>query len=104
MPWGADGSNIGSTAVIPGQLMERLSKEVDVWVCHTEDFNIDDAEYFRQKGLQTRFYGPMIYEQKKNGGCGSNTFVDLDLLVNRRIGWVGWKYRSGWVEACDSFC
>jgi hypothetical protein len=41
---------------------------------------------------------PMIYEQKKNSGCGSNTFLDLDLLVNRGIGWVGWKYQSGWVE------
>jgi hypothetical protein len=40
----------------------------------------------------------MIYEQRKNSGCGSNTFLDLDLLVNRGIGWVGWKYRSGWVE------
>src|SRR3954447_22002766 len=53
---------------------------------------------FRQKGLQTRFYGPMIYEQEKNNRCASNTFLDLDLLVNRGIGWVGWKYRSGWVE------
>jgi Domain of unknown function (DUF4091) len=79
-------------------VMERLSREVDLWVCHTEDFNIDDVDYFRHKGLQTRFYGPMIYEQKKNSGCGSNTFLDLDLLVNRGIGWVGWKYRSGWVE------
>lgn len=50
------------------------------------------------KGIDTWFYGPMIYEQKKNGGCGSNTFIDLDLLVNRGIGWVGWKYRAGWVE------
>jgi hypothetical protein len=79
-------------------VMERLSKEVDLWVCHTEDFNIDDIDYFRQKGMQTRFYGPMIYEDKKNGGCGSNTFLDLDLLVNRGIGWVGWKYQTGWVE------
>ena len=28
----------------------------------------------------------------------TNTFLDLDLLVNRGIGWVGWKYQSGWVE------
>jgi hypothetical protein len=79
-------------------VMERLSKEVELWVCHTEDFDIDDADYFRAKGISTWFYGPMIYEQKKNGGCGSNTFLDLDLLVNRGIGWVGWKYRTGWVE------
>jgi hypothetical protein len=66
--------------------MERLSKEVDLWVCHTEDFNIDDVEYFRQKGLQTRFYGPMIYEQEKNSGCGSNTptVVILPGLLARR--------------------
>jgi hypothetical protein len=79
-------------------VMERLSKEVELWVCHTESFNIADVDYFRTKGVDTWFYGPMIYEQKKNSGCGSNTFLDLDLLVNRGIGWVGWKYRSGWVE------
>jgi hypothetical protein len=53
---------------------------------------------FGTKDCRPRFYGPMIYEQKKNSGCGSNTRLDLDLLVNRRIGWVGWKYRCGWVE------
>ncbi len=79
-------------------VMERLSKEVELWVCHTVDFNIDDVKYFRTKGVDTWFYGPMIYEQKANSGCGSNTFLDLDLLVNRGIGWVGWKYQAGWVE------
>jgi len=79
-------------------VMERLAQEVELWVCHTEDFDYDNAEYFRTKGVNTWFYGPMIYEQKKNSGCGSNTFLDLDLLVNRGIGWVGWKYRTGWVE------
>jgi hypothetical protein len=79
-------------------VMERLSKEVELWVCHTEDFDIDTVEYFRTKSVSTWFYGPMIYEQKKNSGCGSNTFLDLDLLVNRGIGWVGWKYQAGWVE------
>jgi hypothetical protein len=79
-------------------VMDRLSKEVDLGVCHTEDFNISDVEYFRTKGISTWFYGPMIYEQKKNSGCGSNTFLDLDLLVSRGIGWVGRKYHSGWVE------
>lgn len=80
------------------EAMERLSKEVELWVCHTEDFDIRDVEYFRSRGVDTWFYGPMIYEQKKNGGCGSNTFLDLDLLVNRGIGWVAWKYQTGWVE------
>jgi hypothetical protein len=79
-------------------VMERLSQQVGLWVCHTEDFDIETVEHFRQKGLETWFYGPMIYEQKKNSGCGSNTFLDLDLLVNRGVGWVGWKYRAGWVE------
>jgi Glycoside hydrolase 123, catalytic domain len=79
-------------------VMDRLSREVELWVCHTEDFSIDDADYFRTKGVDTWFYGPMIYEQKKNSGSGSNTFLDLDLLVNRGVGWVGWKYRAGWVE------
>jgi hypothetical protein len=73
------------------------SKKVELWVCHTAHFDIDDVDYFRTKGVTTWFYGPMIYDQKKNGGCGSNTFLDLDLLLNRGIGRVGWKYRSGWV-------
>jgi hypothetical protein len=80
------------------EAMERLSKEVELWVCHTVDFDIDTVKYFRTKGVDTWFYGPMIYEQEKNSGCGSNTFLDLDLLINRGIGWVGWKYRAGWVE------
>jgi hypothetical protein len=67
-------------------------------VCHTVEFDIKDVEYYRTLGVETWFYGPMIYEQRKNSGCGSNTFLDLDLLVNRAIGWVGWKYQSGWVE------
>jgi hypothetical protein len=40
----------------------------------------------------------MLYEQRKNSGCGSNTFLDLDLNINRAIGWIGWKYQTGWVE------
>ena len=28
----------------------------------------------------------------------ADTFLDLDLLVNRAIGWIGWKYKAGWVE------
>jgi hypothetical protein len=80
------------------EAMERLSAEVDLWVCHTVAFDIDTIEHFRRRGVDAWFYGPMIYEQRKNSGCGSNTFLDLDLLVNRAIGWIGWKYRSGWVE------
>lgn len=78
--------------------MEKLSAEVELWVCHTVSFDLDTVEHFRQRGVDAWFYGPMIYEQRRNSGCGSNTFLDLDLLVNRAIGWIGWKYRSGWVE------
>lgn len=80
------------------QAMEKLAAEVDLWVCHTVAFDLDTVERFRPRGVETWFYGPMIYEQRRNSGCGSNTFLDLDLLVNRAIGWIGWKYRAGWVE------
>jgi hypothetical protein len=78
-------------------VMQRLASEVELWVCHTEDFSIDDVDYFRATGLETWFYGPMIYEQNKNGGCGSNTFLDLDLLVNRvLVGSAGNTVQAGW--------
>jgi len=80
------------------EAMEKLSREVELWVCHTVSFDIDLVRRFRAKGVDTWFYGPMIYEQRRNSGCGSNTFLDLDLLVNRGIGWAGWKYQAGWVE------
>jgi hypothetical protein len=80
------------------EAMEKLSAEVELWVNHTVEFDINTVEYFRKRGVDAWFYGPMIYEQESNSGCGSNTFLDLDLLVNRGIGWVGWKYNSGWVE------
>lgn len=80
------------------EAMQKLSREVDLWICHTVTFDADSVARLRDKGIATWFYGPMIYEQEKNSGCGSNTFLDLDLLVNRGIGWVAWKYRSGWVE------
>jgi hypothetical protein len=80
------------------EAMDRLSREVELWVCHTVSFDPEIAAYYRTKGVDTWFYGPMIYEQRSNSGCGSNTFLDLDLLVNRAIGWIGWKYQTGWVE------
>jgi hypothetical protein len=80
------------------EAMEKLSQEVDLWVCHTVAWDAGKMDLFRRRGVESWFYGPMIYEQQKNSGCGSNTFLDLDLLVNRAIGWVGWKYNSGWVE------
>lgn len=80
------------------ETLEKLSKEVELLVCHTVEFDPDLFARFASKGMESWFYGPMIYEQRKNSGCGSNTFLDLDLLVNRAIGWVGWKYRAGWVQ------
>lgn len=80
------------------EAMERLRSEVDLWVCHTVAFDLATANEFQDKGMQIWFYGPMIYEQERNSGCGSNTFLDLDLNVNRAIGWIGWKYQTGWVE------
>ncbi len=80
------------------EAMEKLSKEVELLVCHTVEFDADVLAGYARKGVESWFYGPMIYEQRKNSGCGSNTFLDLDLLVNRAIGWIGWKYRSGWVQ------
>jgi hypothetical protein len=80
------------------EAMQKLQREVDLWICHTVSYDRDTVEHFRGKGVETWFYGPMIYEQRKNSGCGSNTFLDLDLLVNRAIGCIGWKYQAGWVE------
>ena len=80
------------------EVMAKLAAEVELLVCHTVEFDPDKVTEYRKKGIDTWFYGPMIYEQKKNSGCGSNTFLDLDLLVNRGIGWLGWKYQTGWVE------
>jgi len=80
------------------EAMETMHREIDLWVCHTVDFDLPKMAYFRDKGVESWFYGPMIYEQESNSGCGSNTFLDLDLNINRAVGWMGWKYRSGWVE------
>jgi hypothetical protein len=80
------------------EAMERLAEEVDLWVCHTVAFDLPTVEHFRRRGMKVWFYGPMIYEQRRNSGCGSNTFLDLDLNVNRGIGWVAWKYQTGYVQ------
>jgi hypothetical protein len=80
------------------EAMEKLSSQVDLWVCHSVSFDLPVVNEFRQKGVDSWFYGPMLYEQRKNSGCGSNTFLDLDLNINRAIGWIGWKYQTGWVE------
>jgi hypothetical protein len=80
------------------QAMEKMYREIDLWVCHTADFDIPVVSLFRSRGVDTWFYGPIIYEQESNSGSGSNTFLDLDLNINRAIGWIGWKYQTGWVQ------
>jgi len=80
------------------EAMDQLSREIDLWVCHTVAFDLPTVRHFQDRGMKVWFYGPMIYEQRRNSGCGSNTFLDLDLNVNRAIGWVGWKYQTGYVE------
>ena len=80
------------------EALSKLKREVDLLVCHTVSFDPDLVARLKEQGMETWFYGPMIYEQEKNSGCGSNTFLDLDLLVNRGVGWVAWKYQTGWVE------
>ncbi|HVN82408.1 MAG TPA: hypothetical protein VMW38_25705, partial [Terriglobia bacterium] len=80
------------------EAMEKMCHEIDLWVCHTADFDAPTTAFFRGKGVDAWFYGPMIYEQERNSGCGSNTFLDLDLNISRAIGWMGWKYQTGWVE------
>ena len=78
--------------------MRPLAPYVGLWVCHTAGWHQPKMINFRGKGVETWFYGPMVYEQQKNSGCGSNTFTDLDLNVNRGIGWGAWKQRSGYCE------
>jgi len=80
------------------EAMEKMAKEVELWICHTEDFEADALPDLRRMGVDAWFYGPMIYESRRSGGCGTNSFVDQDLTMERAIPWVAWKYRSGWVQ------
>lgn len=78
--------------------MDRLGDTVGLWLCHTVGYDMETVEKFRTRGIQDWFYGPMLYEQRRNSGCGSCTFTDLDLLTMRSAPWVCWKYRTtGWV-------
>lgn len=81
-----------------GSAMEKLHPYVELWVCHTAGWDHSKMMNFRSKGVETWFYGPMVYERPGNSACGSNTFTDLDLLTNRGIGWVAWKFKSGYCE------
>ena len=80
------------------EAMEKLHPYVDLWVCHTIGFDAEKMAHFREKGVEPWFYGPMIYEQAANSACGSNTFLDLDLLTCRGLGWAAWKHKCGYCE------
>jgi hypothetical protein len=80
------------------QAMEKLNPFVDLWVCHTVGFDGEKMAHFRELGTEPWFYGPMIYEQRANSACGSNTFLDLDLLTCRGLGWAAWKHKCGYCE------
>ncbi len=80
------------------EAMEVLTPYVDLWVCHTAGFDSGRIAAFQAAGGEAWHYGPLIYEQRKNSACGSNTFIDLDLLTCRGIGWAAWKHRSGYCE------
>lgn len=78
--------------------METLQNHVDLWVCHTIGFDAAKMAHFRRRGIETWFYGPMIYERRANSACGSNTLTDLDLLTCRGVGWAAWKHQSGYCQ------
>jgi hypothetical protein len=62
------------------EAMEKLHPWIDLWICHTIAFDGDTVGHFREKG------------------CGSNTFLDLDMLTCRGIGWAAWKHQCGYCE------
>jgi hypothetical protein len=78
--------------------MDFLHPYVTLWICHTVGFNADKMAHFREKGVEPWFYGPMLYERWANSGSGSNTYLDLDLLTSRGIGWATWKHKSGYCQ------
>ena len=92
--------------------MDFLHPYIDLWICHTAGWDNDKMAHFREKGVETWFYGPTLYEARRNSGSGSNTYTDLDLLTCRVLGWAAWKYKSGycqwefdafWDEVADNF-
>ena len=78
--------------------MEKLYPYVDLVICHTIAFDADKIAHFREKGVESWCYGPMIYERRENSACGSNTFLDLDLLTCRGLAWATWKHRCGYCQ------
>ncbi|KKL13773.1 hypothetical protein LCGC14_2522400, partial [marine sediment metagenome] len=81
----------------PRKAMNQLHPYVNLWVCATIGFDLQKMKDFRAKGVETWVYGTVIYETSKAGGsCGSNTFLDLDVLTGRCLAWVAWKLRTGY--------
>ena len=78
--------------------MRQLHPHVDLWVCHTAGWNKEKILNFNDKVEEIWFYGPMIYERETNSETGSNTFTDVDVLVNRAIGWAAWKCQAGYCQ------
>jgi len=70
--------------------MDYLHPYVDLWVCHTAGFDPQKIDHFKAKGVEPWFYGAP--------GSGSNTFLDLDLLSGRCLGWLTWKHRCGYCQ------
>jgi hypothetical protein len=75
----------------------KLAPEVELLVAHTQGLEPQYFGEYRKMGIDTWFYGPMMYPERR-AGCGTNTFLDLDVLTARSIPWTAWKYRAGWVE------
>jgi hypothetical protein len=78
--------------------MDYLHPHVDLWVCTTAGFDADKTAHFRERGVEPWFYGQMIYPPGTGAYSGSNTFIDLDLLTCRGVGWAAWKLRSGYCQ------
>jgi hypothetical protein len=74
------------------EAMEVIHDAIDYWCCHTIGYNIGTIEAYRKLGVVDWLYGPQLYEQEKNGWCGSSTFMDLELTNERLISWACWKY------------
>jgi len=80
------------------EAMDFLHPHVDLWICTTAGFDADKTAHFREKGVEPWFYGQMIYPRGTHAYSGSNTYLDLDLLTCRGVGWAAWKLRAGYCQ------
>jgi hypothetical protein len=76
------------------ETMNFLSGHVDLCLYHTAAYDLPKIEKYRKKGIRDWIYGPMVYESRTNELTGSSTFIDLDLLTMRGLGWVCFKYNT----------